>query len=106
MYLIDDRERAAFRSLETDAERERFIEQFWLRRDRTPGTPENEFIEEPYRRIAYAVWQFGVVQRDRGRIYIRFGPPEERDLFPKTEPSLPPLSDGGTAQSMGSARMW
>ena len=94
VYLIDDRERAAFRSLQTDAERERFIEQFWLRRDPTPGTPENEFKEEHYRRIAYAVWQFGFPglsgwQTDRGRIYILFGPPDERDLFPKGDSTIP-----------------
>ena len=47
-------ERAAFKNLQTDEEREHFIEQFWLRRDPTPGTPENEFKEEHYRRIAYA----------------------------------------------------
>jgi len=46
MYIISDQERAAFRQLNTDEEREHFIEQFWLRRDPTPGTPANEFKEE------------------------------------------------------------
>ena len=41
-------------ALQTDEEREQFIEQFWLRRDPTPDTEENEFKEEHYRRIAYA----------------------------------------------------
>lgn len=54
VYIIDDAERAAFLKLATDPEREMFIEQFWRRRDPTPGTPENEFKEEHYRRIAYA----------------------------------------------------
>jgi GWxTD domain-containing protein len=58
VYIIDDRERATFLSLRTDEERDHFIEQFWLRRDPTPGTPENEFKEEYYRRIAYANNQF------------------------------------------------
>ena len=48
----------AFKALQTDEEREHFIEQFWLRRDPTPGTPENEFKEEHYRRIAYANERF------------------------------------------------
>ena len=35
-YIITDEERAAFRRLQTDEEREQFIENFWLRRDPTP----------------------------------------------------------------------
>ena len=88
VYLIDDHERAALRSLQSDAEPERFIGQFWLRRDPTPGTPENEFKEEPYRRIAYAVGSLALADRPR-QIYIRFGPPDERDLFPKGDRTIP-----------------
>ena len=51
-YIISDDERTAFKNLQSDAEREHFIEQFWLRRDPTPGTAENEMKEEHYRRIA------------------------------------------------------
>ena len=54
VYIITNEERAAFERLQADEEREHFIEQFWERRDPTPGTPENEFKEEHYRRIAYA----------------------------------------------------
>jgi GWxTD domain-containing protein len=82
-YIIRDDERAAFKSLQSDAEREHFIEQFWLRRDPTPGTPENEFKEEHYRRIAYANEHFaaGVPgwKTDRGQIYITYGPPDEKE---------------------------
>jgi len=39
-YIITDEERAAFKRLQTDEEREQFIEQFWLRRDPTPDTIE------------------------------------------------------------------
>ncbi len=41
-YIISDEERQAFKRLTTDDEREQFIEQFWLRRDPTPDTLENE----------------------------------------------------------------
>ena len=51
-YIITDEERTAFKRLQTDEEREQFIEQFWLRRDPTPDSIENEFKEEHYRRIA------------------------------------------------------
>src|SRR5579862_5556842 len=46
VYIITDEERQAFHRLNTDEEREQFIEQFWLRRDPTPDTEENEFKEE------------------------------------------------------------
>jgi GWxTD domain-containing protein len=84
-YIITDEERAAFGRLTTDAEREKFIEQFWLRRDPTPGTEENEYKVEHYRRIAYDNEHFvegGSVpgwKTDRGRIYIMYGPPDEID---------------------------
>ncbi len=85
-YIITDEERAAFKRLETDEEREQFIEQFWLRRDPTPDTVENEYKEEHYRRIAYANERYasGIPgwKTDRGRIYITFGPPDENRVAP------------------------
>ena len=86
-YIIDDRERAAFKSLQTNEEREKFIEQFWERRDPTPGTLENEFKEEHYRRIAYANEHFASDflpgwKTDRGMIYIVYGPPDEIETHP------------------------
>jgi GWxTD domain-containing protein len=85
VWIISQDERAAFMSLRTDAEREQFIEQFWLRRDPTPGTDENGFKEEHYRRIAYANDHFMESlpgwNTDRGMIYIRFGPPDTLDTY-------------------------
>jgi GWxTD domain-containing protein len=79
-YIITDEERLAFKRLNTDDEREQFIEQFWLRRDPTPDTEENEFKEEHYRRIAYANDRFSSGfpgwRTDRGRVYILYGPPD------------------------------
>src|SRR3981081_591842 len=46
LYIITDEERKAFKKLQTDEERERFIEEFWRRRDPDPDTEENEFKEE------------------------------------------------------------
>src|SRR5438093_9979455 len=53
-WIISDEERAAFKQLSNDEERDQFIEGFWQRRDPTPDTVENEFKEEHYRRIEYA----------------------------------------------------
>src|SRR5688500_1776914 len=87
VYIIADEERAAFQKLTSDDELQKFIEQFWLRRDPTPGTTQNEFKEEHYRRIAYANVRFGTTGRsgwrtDRGRMYIVYGPPDEIESHP------------------------
>jgi GWxTD domain-containing protein len=82
-YIISDEERKAFKGLQTDEEKDQFIEQFWLRRDPTPDTEENEYREEHYRRIAYANEHFasGIPgwKADRGMIYIKFGPADETE---------------------------
>src|SRR4030088_1293040 len=90
-YIISDEERAAFLQLQTNEEREQFIEQFWQRRDPTPGTVENEFKEEHYRRIAYSNENYSDPdlagwKTDRGMIYIRFGPPDEKESHPSAVP--------------------
>src|SRR5437588_9458224 len=85
-YIITPEEEAAFKQLATDEERDNFIEQFWLRRDPTPDTVENEFKEEHYRRIQYANERFaaGVPgwKSDRGRIYIVYGPADAIESHP------------------------
>jgi len=58
VYIIDDTERAAFQLLASDEERDHFIEQFWERRNPTPGASQNAFKEEHYRRITYAIKHF------------------------------------------------
>ncbi len=98
-YIITDGERNAFRQLTTDEERAQFVEQFWLRRDPTPGTVENEYKEEHYRRIAYVNEHFSSDlpgwKTDRGRIYIMFGPPDERDEHPNGGTYSRPAAEGG-----------
>jgi GWxTD domain-containing protein len=81
VYIITAKERDVFRKLQTDRERELFIEAFWKQRDPTPGTPHNEFREEFYQRRNYANEYFGRGtprpgwRTDQGRIYIILGPP-------------------------------
>lgn len=80
-YIITPLEKDVFLQLQTDRERDLFIKAFWKQRDPTPGTPENEFQEEHYRRINYANRQFGRGvpkfgwETDRGRIFIILGEP-------------------------------
>src|ERR1051325_869191 len=85
-YIITDEERKAFKALKTDEERDQFIEQFRLRRDPDPDTPENEYKEQYYERIQYANEHFssGIPgwKTDRGRIYVTFGKPDETESHP------------------------
>jgi GWxTD domain-containing protein len=98
-YIITPEERAAWKKLSTDEEREQFIEAFWERRNPNPGSPENEYKEEYYRRIAYSNEHFasGIPgwKTDRGRIYIMYGPPDEIDSHPSGGTYIRPESEGG-----------
>ncbi len=109
-YIITDEERSAFKRLQTDEEREQFIEQFWLRRDPTPDTFENEFREEHYRRIAYANEHYasGIPgwKTDRGRIYITFGPPDEIESHPSGGTYERPPEEGGGTTSTFPFEQW
>lgn len=99
VYIITDEEKRAFKQLKTDEERQQFVEQFWLRRDPTPDTEENEFKEEHYRRIAYANDHYasGIPgwKTDRGMIYIKYGPPDEIDSHPSGGSYERPIEEGG-----------
>jgi len=87
VYIISPTEKDVFHQLSTDRERELFIEAFWNHRDPTPGTSENEFKKEYYRRINYANRFFSRVvpkpgwKTDRGRIYILLGEPRDVERF-------------------------
>jgi GWxTD domain-containing protein len=99
VWIITDEERAAFKQLSNDEERDNFIEAFWQRRDPTPDTEENEYKEEHYRRIAYANEHYAAGipgwKSDRGRIYIMYGPPDENDSHPSGGTYERPMEEGG-----------
>jgi len=99
IYIISPEERNAFLQLDTNEEREQFIEQFWLRRSSNPDLPDNDFKEEHYRRIAYANEHFasGIPgwKTDRGRLYIMWGPADEVDSHPSGGTYDRPMEEGG-----------
>jgi GWxTD domain-containing protein len=99
VWIITDEERAAFKQLSNDEERDNFIEAFWQRRDPTPDTEENEYKEDHYQRIAYANEHFaaGVPgwKTDRGRIYIVYGKADEVDSHPSGGTYERPMEEGG-----------
>ncbi len=109
-YIITEEERAVFLKLQTDEEREQFVEQFWRRRDADPTTPAIEFREEHYRRIHYAneVFAAGIPgwMTDRGRIYIKFGPPHRIETHPAGGPYDRPWHEGGGRTSTYPFERW
>jgi GWxTD domain-containing protein len=109
-YIITDEETKAFKSLSNDEERESFIEQFWLRRNPNPDSPENEFREEHYRRIAYANEHFAAGKpgwkTDRGHIYIAYGPPNSTDSHPSGGAYERPIAEGGGETSTFPFEVW
>jgi GWxTD domain-containing protein len=109
-YIISDEERKAFKNLSNDEERDAFIEQFWLRRNPDPDSPDNEFREEHYRRIAYANEHYAAGKpgwkTDRGRIYIMWGPPDSIDSHPSGGSYERPMDEGGGETSTFPFEVW
>lgn len=80
-YIITDRELDVFLHLQNDRDRDVFIQAFWNVRDPTPGTPQNEFKDEHYKRFKEANYRykFGTAREgwmtDMAQIYIILGKP-------------------------------
>jgi GWxTD domain-containing protein len=109
-YIISDEERKAFKTLSNDEERDAFIENFWQRRNANPDSPENEFREEHYRRIAYANEHFAAGKpgwkTDRGRIYIAWGKPDDIESHPSGGNYQRPMEEGGGSTSTFPFEQW
>ncbi|MEL6615999.1 MAG: GWxTD domain-containing protein, partial [Bacteroidota bacterium] len=75
-YVAKDRELNALRNAPTYEDKVRLFQEFWSRRDPTPGTSRNEQMEEYYYRVAYANERYGRMRdlgwsTDRGEVFIR-----------------------------------
>lgn len=93
--IITPEERSAFLQLDTDQDRNNFIEQFWYRRNPDPTSEDNAFQKEHYRRIEYANQHFSSPGKagwasDRGFAYILYGPPNEVRSYPRGPLPRPP----------------
>ena len=109
-WIITDEELAAYKQLSNDEERDQFIEQFWLRRNPNPDSPENEFRETHYQRIAYADEHFAAGKpgwrTDRGHIYIAYGKPDSIDSHPSGGSYERPMEEGGGNTSTFPFEIW
>jgi GWxTD domain-containing protein len=92
IYIITSEERCEFLHLNSDEEREQFIEQFWHRRSIDPISLDYDFKTEFYRRIVVANEKYGSKllagrNTDRGRLFVILGPPESVDE--NSDPAAP-----------------
>src|SRR5215208_2603382 len=108
--ILTKSERDAWKKLETDDEREKFIEDVWNSRDWDPDTEENEFKQQFFERVAYANEHFSSGKpgrlTDRGRIYIKFGKPDSIESHPAGGSYERPSSEGGGSTSTYPFEKW
>jgi GWxTD domain-containing protein len=97
IYLITTKEKEVFLQLDSNQERDLFMEAFWKQRDPTPATPRNEFKDEHFRRIKHANRTFGRGtstpgwKTDQGRVYIILGKPATSESYGALEHNLVPM---------------
>ncbi|MDP9162138.1 MAG: GWxTD domain-containing protein, partial [Acidobacteriota bacterium] len=110
-YIITNQEKDAFLQLPTDEARTQFMDRFWEIRNPTPGSPDNAYKIEHYRRIEYSDNYFGHASHTEGwrtamgRVYITLGEPSQRQklfglqkitpmeiwFYSNLNPALPPF---------------
>ena len=109
-WIITDQELQAFKNLGNDEERDQFIENFWLRRNPNPDSPDNEYREEHYARIAYSNEHFAAGKpgwrTDRGHIYIAYGKPDSIDSHPSGGSYERPMEEGGGSTATFPFEVW
>lgn len=100
----------ALKKLTTNEEREKFIETVWRLRDPDPDTEENEYREAYYERLAYVNEHFssGIpgYKTDRGRVYLKYGKPDEVDSHPAGGAYQREASEGGGSTSTYPFERW
>lgn len=108
--ILTQAERDTWKKLQTDEEREKFIEEVWRSRDPDPDTEENEFKQQFLERVAYANEHFSSGKpgrlTDRGRIYIKFGKPDEVESHPAGGTYERPSYEGGGSTSTYPFEKW
>ena len=83
-YILDDDEWKKLSKAKSDEQERLFIE-YWLSRDPTPETKENELMDEYFSRINYSNVNFKTYtdgwKSDMGMIYVLFGPPDDLEVY-------------------------
>jgi len=84
-YIATAAEMKSMRKAKENQKKEEFLK-FWQKRDPTPNTPDNELMNEYYKRVNYANAHFtGFLEgwrTDMGMVFILFGPPSDIERHP------------------------
>ena len=84
-WVAEEADLNVYSALERLEPRDKFLKVFWKRLDPTPSTVINEKLIEHIRRMRYAHNNFSGGHRqsgydtDKGRVYVRYGPPSDRE---------------------------
>lgn len=108
--IISPGEMNAWNKLNNDEEREQFILEFWRLRDTDPDTEENEYREAYFERFAYVNEHFssGIpgYKTDRGKIYLKYGKPDDVESHPSGGPYQRASYEGGGTTSTYPFEKW
>lgn len=84
-HVATPSELTAYERLTSNEDQLKFLSAFWKKLDPTPDTPLNERLLDHMMRVRYADENFTAQpgkrgsDTDKGRVYIKYGPPDERD---------------------------
>ena len=101
-WLLTPEELAAWTALTDDADRARFVEQFWERRDPDPSSPDNPVRTDFDRRVAFSDAYFRVDEQQRGSltdpgmVFVLLGPPNRTGRKPIMTDEENNISDGNS----------
>jgi len=93
VVVMQDGEGGVYENLTVEGKR-RYLNEFWRRRDPTPQTPDNPLRDAFYRAVRHTNYAFregGAAQipgwrTDRGRIYLKYGEPNDALRRPQGQP--------------------
>lgn len=113
-YLVSESERQAYNSLPPDAKR-RYLAEFFASRNPVPGGMGNAFLEEYIERVGTVRMKYGELvgtgerapwTTDAGRLYLRYGEPDERIVnhFPSGSDTRP--IGGGSLTGEAPYEIW
>lgn len=92
-YIASDAEMNMYRSLDEKG-KHNFLIDFWARRDKNPKNNKLDALDEYIENIKYADLHFSSGHEDgyssaRGRIYLKYGMPDEEMVFPSSKNDRP-----------------
>lgn len=84
-YIATREEKEIYKTLDVQG-KQKFLMEFWRKRDKSPETPDNEFRDDYLKLVNTANKEFSGFKKgyksDRGRVLLVYGVPDEIERFP------------------------